>query len=217
MINYYEHPIMKKYLDSDEWNPYRSKHNISLDKSLLFLGPSGAGKTNCLMNLLSNMNNTFRTVTVYVDNPDEPMYNCLKDQGCEILSLTQIRPVKDLPKQQQLVIFDDWIELTKKQMLPIEAYATKGRKKLCTMCYLTQDYYSVPTKLRNQIRYLLILKITNKKNLKMICSGLPIDCDVKTLVKVINYCTEEQFNICIVDKTDAKKCLRKNFDEFIEL
>ena len=215
---------MKKFLDEDEYNPNFSSHHLHLNKVYMCIGPTGSGKSNFLANLIKQFDDTFEEIVIYTADVDEPIYRMLRASGVSIETHDKIKPLSELDSvRQKLVVFDDFlcVKKTKKDDIPnlIEEYSIRARKKQCTMIYLTQNYYSVPTKIRNQIRYLVVLKLTNAKNLSMIIQGLPIECSVQKLKAVINHATEKQFHVCIIDltETNPQKCVRRNFVDYYDL
>jgi hypothetical protein len=218
MQNVYESKLMKKYLNSDIYNPGYPRHNLDVNKIFMCIGPTGSGKTNFLVHLIQTYADTFEEIIIYTADVHEEIYEMLNDQeGISVKKLNEIEPVDNLDKiKQKLIVFDDFITLSKKQMVALEDYAIRGRKMLCTQVYLTQNYYSVPIKIRNQVRYLVILKLTNKKNLSLIVQGLPIDIDVQTLKEIVIDATTDKFSVCILDlaSSNPNKTIRKNFKQY---
>ena len=222
MLNIYKTKGMKKYLDADTVNPYYTRHNLEVNKLFMCIGPTGAGKSNFLVNLITQFESTFEEIIIYTADIHEPLYTMLSDQSdaINIKTLKEIEPVDSLDKvKQKLIIFDDFLSVPKKSMSLLSDYATRGRKKLCTMVYLTQNYYSVPTDIRNQIRYLVVLKLSNKRNLDMIIRGMPIDLSSDDIKAIIADATKIKFDVCIIDltETDPNKTIRKNFNEYYTL
>ena len=220
MQNIYEMSIMDEFNDTPDFNPYYKKHNILLKKHGIILGGTGSGKTQALANMLMfNFNNTFREIIIYVANPDEPIYNMLaKKFGVKVYDLSVIKPASSLPHQQQMIVFDDFITIKDKNKWKIlEDYATQARKYGASVWFLTQNWFSVPPLIRNQIRYMMILKTTNKKNLSLICTTLQIECTPEKLKEVIAYCTRVLHQVCFIDLHNSDRPLRRNFNEFIDI
>mgnify|MGYP003385017953 CR=1 FL=1 len=222
MENIYESKAMKKFLDDDEYNPRKHIHNLDINKIFMVLGPTGSGKTNFLVNLMKQYQDTFEQIIIYTADIHEPIYEMLNDQSDQISvkTLNEIESLSSVDKvQQKLIIWDDFITLNKKQMVVLEEYAIRARKLFCTQVFLTQNYYSVPTKIRNQVRYLVILKLTNKRNLSLIVQGLPVDIDVPTLKKIVLDATEQKFSVCLLDlaSSNPNETIRRNFTEYYRI
>jgi hypothetical protein len=79
---------------------------------------------------------------------------------------------------------------------------------------LTQSFFAVPKKIREQIRYLGLLKSTDTRNLNLILSTIDTDIDSQTIKKVIKNATKENLNSCIIDlqNRDINKTFRRNIN-----
>ena len=127
---------------------------------------------------------------------------------------------KQLIKEQYLlVIFDDFITEGKKILEILKQYAIIGRKKHCTCCYLTQAYYAVDNKLRQQCSYLVLLNSTNQQNLNLIATTLSSPVSRDTIKKIIGNATKESLNVCLIDicNPDFNKVFRRNFYDYYEI
>ena len=86
-----------------------------------------------------------------VAHVDEPLYNLLQNkiEGAEL-----INHIEDLPAlsefddenkdKEKLIVFDDFINLSNKEMKKIKEYLTAGRKSGFTCWLMAQNYTSVP-------------------------------------------------------------------------
>ena len=112
------------------------KHHILPNSMICSIGGTGSGKTKCLMEMLHRMQDKFYEIIIF--NPvstDEPLYNLLK-QMCPDVQL--INNIEELPSlsdfdndskdQEKLIVFDDFINLAKKDFKKINEYLTGGRK-----------------------------------------------------------------------------------------
>lgn len=176
MINIYETKAMQNFNSEKDINPHYSKHNIGVKKHMLVCGLTGSGKSNFIVNLLSQMNDTFKHVYIYTKMPQEPIYQMLKDKLGDDLTLERIEnvPPPDELKSvgQCLCIFDDFIAESKNTFNRLVEYAIVTRKKFFSCVFLTQNFYSVPKVLREQMTYLALLSMTDKRNLSLIVSTI---------------------------------------------
>jgi hypothetical protein len=101
----------------------------------LCLGGTGSGKSNALINYISRSSSEFFTIIVCsFSTCDEPLYYMLEDTG-KIELISDIDEVPDLEEfddehknKPKLIVFDDFINLPKKDMKKINEYLIAGRK-----------------------------------------------------------------------------------------
>ena len=103
MVNFYEHKKMKQFLKEYE-NPHFENHRISIPFRMGYIASSGGGKTLCLLNMLSRMNDTFGHIYVVYKAP-EPLYEFLQKQIGEdkitfYTQLSKFPPFAELPKDK---------------------------------------------------------------------------------------------------------------------
>ena len=65
--------------------------------------------------------------------------------------------------------------------------------------FITQSYFSVPKDVRLNSTHYLIMKITNKRELKNTARSYSGDIDCKNFVKIYRECTKEPFNFLTID------------------
>ena len=162
VINFYEHKALKKYLKSNK-NPGFQETQMKINTRILIIGSSGSGKTNCLFNYLQNCNKTFHSVHV-VYREIEPLYEMLKDKfqkndGSpseevffynDLNQLPKLEDIQEEPQDQTLIILDDQICVPEKKLNSIVGELfIRGRKKGCTLIFISQSYFKIPKILIN--------------------------------------------------------------------
>ena len=222
-VNYYKTKLMKKYNEGrEEFNPSYDEHHIKLFMNLLIVGKPGSGKTNQVLDIIHKMRGCFAKILIYTANVTEPLYVMLQDllnvEGKNVVILEEIKRIPRLAdletgKMQQLVIIDDFITQDKKILTKIEEYSIRGRQRLLTCCFLSQSYYACPIKIRCTIRYLCLLRITDKKNLSMIISTIASSIPDDILTKCIKNATLFELNVAVIDlqAKSSNTILRRNF------
>jgi hypothetical protein len=142
----------------------------------------------------------------------------LKEKLKDSLTIDEISKIPALGEQktlrgQLLLIVDDFMTSGKGVMTKLEEYAIRSRKQLFTCCFLTQSYFACPIKIRQQIRYLVLLKLCDKRNFNMILNTLDTDIDPLVIRKVIKNATAEALNVAVIDlqTRDDNKLIRRNF------
>jgi hypothetical protein len=207
-------------------NPNFENHKLNHPFRMTVVGSSGAGKTNCAVEIIKRMNDTFGKITVVTKNADEPIYNFLKTKipPDQFSIFEGIDNVPDLDSydcdQQHLVIFDDLV--LEKNQKKIEEYFIRGRKIACgiSMMYLTQSYYKTPKTIRLNSNYLILKKLASKRDLNLILSEVNIGITKEQLMNVYKYCVCDgdfvNFMLIDCDAPNENK-FRKNFLEIINL
>ena len=219
MFNIYKTKHMKKFNGPKGVNRNFKNHGININRHQLICGMTGSGKSNFVVNLISQMQ-CFNHVYIFTKMIQEPIYQMLKEKLGDDLTLERIEnvPNPDELKStgQCLCIFDDWLAESKQIFNKLVEYAIVTRKKHFSCVFLTQNFYSVPKVLREQITYLVLLSMTDKKNLSLIVSTLSIDVEPSTIKRIISNATKNPLNICIIDirNRDLNKKFRRNFNDY---
>jgi Ni2+-binding GTPase involved in maturation of urease and hydrogenase len=77
IINFYELSEVKA-LKKKSINPNFKSHGMKVPFRAIIIGASGSGKTNIVLNLISQMKNTFNKIEIYTRNKAEPLYELLE-------------------------------------------------------------------------------------------------------------------------------------------
>lgn len=224
LINFYELKDVKKYMPQSK-NPHFEETQIKIPSRVLCTGCTGAGKTHMLTNYLYLAQDTFIHIYV-VYKMEEPLYEYLAEKLKGNITffddLSKLPRVNDLPytkEGQVLLIFDD--QVNEKDQKKIQEYFLRGRKQGqgISMWYLTQSYYAVPKFLRQQINYLIIIKIDSEADLKNVLRNYALGVDIKQLVHIFEDATKEFPCFLKIDlsTSDNNKRFSKDFDEFYKL
>ena len=113
-----------------------------------------------------------------------------------------------------LIIFDDMIADIMRSEKFKAIVIISCRKLNISIVFITQSYFRTPKGARlNSIHYIL-MKISNKKELKRIAEENSGQLDFKDFLKMYNYCTNEPYSFMMVDtRPTALGTFKKNFDE----
>jgi hypothetical protein len=209
MTNFYQHKDIKKYVTKYH-NPKFQDTQIDIPARIGVIAPSGAGKTQWLLNYIAKSTDTFGHIIV-VYKSSEPLYEFLRDKiGSKNITfytkLTELPNPNDLNmgKKQILLIFDD--QVTERNQTKIEEYFIRGRKigGGISICYLSQNFFQIPTIIRRQFNYVIILKLSGTKDMKQIIQNYSLGLDANEIVKLYKDATKEKFNFLkiAVDERD---------------
>ena len=193
---------------------------------ILCLGGTGSGKSNALVNYIQRSSGEFYKIIICsFSTTDEPLYNMLESKNVELINDIEEVPLlsdfddknKDKPK---LIVFDDFINLPKSQMKPINDFLISGRKFGFTCWLMAQDYASVPKVIVRNINYFILFKINDNISLNNIIRNHNIaDVDSAIIKSACNVCTNTPPNFFLIDmKTgNLKERFRMNFLNFLDL
>jgi hypothetical protein len=222
IINFYENDEVKK-LNIDHPNPNFELNQMKLSMMMLLIGATGAGKTNCLLNILKRFDNTFSHI--YICNQEqEPLYEFLKIKLKD--KITIVQKLSDLPDlktlgqsktEQKLFVFDDMVKV--KDQTYIDTLFLRGRKMSCNCIYISQSFFDTPLFLRKQLHYLILLKISGDRDLKLILSNYQLGVTQDKLLELYKNATSTPMSFLKIDirTGDENKKFSKNFTEFYDL
>lgn len=219
--NYYE-VMPSKYMPPGITYPNMSKMNIKLPSRIGVIGASGSMKTNWLLNFIECID-TFDRITLYAKNIDEPLYkfliDCLKKSRIPyqvFKTIENVIPVSDYsPNENNLVIIDDFQNSSAKALEPINDLFTMGRKNGITTIYIAQTYFKgIPSIIRANLNYLVILKISTKGDLQRMMTDNCVDIDLADALDLLRRIrAEKQTYFMLFDKetNDPSLKVRKNY------
>ena len=193
-------------INSDNYtNENKTEHNSKwthiLDHlyRILIVGGSGSGKTNAILNLISNQPDIDK-LYLYAKDPYEAKYQYLINKR-EKVGLDHFKDPKAFmeysndmqdvykniedynpnKKHKILIIFDDMIAdmINNKRLNPIVTELfIRGRKLNISIVFITQSYFKVPKDVRLNSAHFLIMKIPNKRELQQIALNHSSDIDL---------------------------------------
>jgi hypothetical protein len=215
--------IPKKLLPSYH-NPNYDNHLLNIPFRCVIVGSSGSGKTNVAVEILRRMNDTFGKIWVVTKNKDEPIYNFLQSMiPPDFLDIREgVENIPEFdefdPELQHMVIFDDLV--LEKNQKKIEQYFIRGRKiaRGISCLYLTQSFYKTPKVIRLNSSYIILKKLSSKRDLNLILSEVNIGINKNKLFELYKYCIDGDFTNFLLIDCDApqEKKFRKNFLEILE-
>jgi hypothetical protein len=224
MTNFYQHKDIKKYITKYH-NPHFEETQMTVPCRVGVVAPSGTGKTQWLLNYISKSSDTFGHIIV-VYKQSEPLYDFLRDKiGSK--NITFYTKLTDLPNpndlnmgnKQVLLVFDD--QVAEKNQQKIEEYYLRGRKISggVTCVYLSQNFFGIPTLIRRQFNYVIILKLSGAKDMKQIIQNYSLGLDANEIVKLYKDATKEKFHFLkiSVDTRSDNKRFSHNFTGFYKI
>ena len=188
-------------------------------KMLIIVG-SVSGKTNALLNLISQQDDIGK-IYLYAKDSSEPKYQFLieKRENVQIKHLNypkvfieRSNTMDDVyentddynPNRKILIVFDDMIAdimKSKKIEARIKQLFITCRKLNISLVFITQSYVSVPKDVILNSTHYFIMKINNRKELQNIAINNSADIDCKYFVKIYGECTKKPYSFTTIDTT----------------
>jgi len=217
--NLYE-KIPKELLDKVE-NPNYNIHKLKLPFRMCIVAPSGSGKTNFLVNLLSMFSvgkGTFSSIDIITKNADEPLYKWIKGKSDQITikeGLSNTPPLDKFDKElNHLVVWDDLV--LSKDLSMVENYYIRARKLNTSVIFISQSYFKIPKIIRNNCSYMVLLKLSGNREVNMIMSEFGLGVTKEELLQLYEYATKEKFSPLLIDlEADKESRFRKGVNEII--
>ena len=206
---------------------------------MLIIGQSGSGKTNTLLHLINNLH-PIDKIYLYAKDIYEPKYEYLINKGEEagIKNLDDPKSFMEYSddmddvfddinnynknrNKKVLIVFDDMIadiEYNKNFKRIIKELFYRALKINVSIVIITQSYFRALKDARINSTHYMLMKISNKKELKKIAEEKSGHLDYKDFLKIYYHCTKEPYSFMTIDtKPAATIPFRKNFDELINL
>jgi hypothetical protein len=254
VYNYTKQNLPKEYdtnIDIDKEDPYEIKikktnkdkltQPISVKNDIfptmpcgcLVVGKSGSGKTQVIVNILSNSNllkGYFTKILLFSDTkPDKELIDDLNlDKKNIITDFTEEDVEKVINEQEKVIaakgfnksekvimIFDDI--LSKPKFLKSKVctkLATANRHYNISYIFSTQYYKKVPPVIRTNSRYYIIFPSSMSEIEKIAQELCPPQMSQKKFIKYIQYATEKKYSFMSIN-TDSEEPLRRMFDNIL--
>jgi hypothetical protein len=193
-------------------NPNYDVHKISLPFRMLICTASGGGKTNFLLNLIYEMNNTFHKIII-ITKEEEPLYTHLQDKlKCvEIYYSGNVPEFEKMDKGNNgLVVFDDML-LTRNDK--IGEMFIRGRKLGYSSIYITQSFFGSPKLIRQNVNYIALGRGMIKRDLRLVLSEFSINLTIDELENIYNEITKTPMQFLLIDT--QKRNIRYNIKQII--
>jgi hypothetical protein len=162
---------------------------------------------------------TFDNIYIFCKCSTEPLYKYLVDKSKGLIdvyeNLEKLPPINDLNScKQTLIIFDDFISDIQKHPI-ISEYFIRGRKKSASIMFLSQSYYGTPKIIRQNVNYLVVLKLGGSRDVNSILRECSIGLTKEQLLYMYNNATKKKFDVFIInlDKSGNER-YRMNFLTF---
>jgi len=203
------------------------QHYIDKNSRILMIGSSGTGKSNSLLNFIEKSSGEFSEIIICsFSTTDEPLYNYLQQKIPQVQLINNIDEVPEVQSYDdndkrisKLIVFDDFVNLNKKEMKKLFDYAIASRKFGFTCVFISQSYTSVPKIISRNCNYLFVFRLNDKVSIKRIISNHSLSGIVspEEIEKYYYYCIKQPLGFLLIDlkTTDDTKRFRCGFNQFL--
>lgn len=198
--------ILKKYPKNEYFElPFRST----------FSAPSGAGKSNTVLNIIALLSKCFTRIVICTKEM-EPLYEHLKStiSGVEIHENGVVPSLSDYDKDtSKLIIFDDLVLEKKSTQAQIGQLYIRGRKLGWSSIYISQSYFGISKTIRINAQEVFLGRNLTQRDLQIICRDFPSDISIAEFISLYKSITKEQLSSMRIDIINRK--IYKNITEFV--
>ena len=117
-----------------------------------------------------------------------------------------------------MVVWDD--QILAKDLSTVKGFYIRARKQNCSVVFLSQSYYDIPTIIRKNANYLVLLNLGgSKREQTAILNEWSSDLDKEQLKYIYNDAVSVPMRPLIITggKCDRNKKYRKGWDDFYNL
>jgi hypothetical protein len=141
-------------------------HEIEPCSMVGLIGQSGSGKSTALIDFIYRAPK-YTEILIFSGSGSastEPLYVLLREKIPEVQTFDTVEQIPDLESftdkdVERLIVFDDFLQITPKQMKKLAQYSTASRKAGFTCVFISQNYTNVPKVISRNLHYLWLFKI----------------------------------------------------------
>ena len=204
-------------------NPNKHLHNFDLPFRMVLVAPSGSGKSNLLVNMIMLFcegSGTFKKINIVTRDKHEPLYEWLESKSSQIVITEGLSSLPKLDAKtydkdtNSLLVIDDLV--LSKDLSAISEVYIRGRKLGISVVFISQSYFKIPTVIRQNCSYLVLLRLSGVRDARLILSELSLGVTKEELMEIYEHATAEKFSPLIVDLAAPKASrFRKGFSEVL--
>jgi hypothetical protein len=100
----------------------------------------------------------------------------------------------------------------------ISEYFIRGRKKGASIMFLSQSYYNTPKIIRQNVNYVVILKLGGTRDINSLLREVSIGLTKEQLLEMYKEATKIKFDVMIINlEKSGNERYRKNFLQYFEI
>jgi hypothetical protein len=207
-------------------NPNKHLHGFDLPFRMCIVAPSSSGKTNLLVNmvmLFCQGKGTFQKINIVTrDKESDPLYRWLESKSPSIIISDGLSSIPKMDAKtydkdtNSLLVLDDLV--LSKNLSAVEEVYIRGRKLGISVIFISQSYFKIPTVIRQNCSYMVILKLSGVRDARLILSEFSLGVTKEELMEIYEHATAEKFSPLIIDLAAPKESrFRKGFSEILSV
>ena len=204
-----------------------------LPMGCLIIGRSGSGKTQAMVNMLTNENllgNYFDIIYLFTDaKPDKELIKDLKLDKKNIIDSFSEEKVKEIMEKAErtidkigfkespkiMFLFDDILSNQKfLKSKTATKLATANRHFNISYIFCSQYYKKLPPVMRTNARYTIIFPSSMSENIKIADELTPPRMNKKKFLSYIDYATKERYSFLSIN-SDSQEPIRRMFENIL--
>ena len=204
-----------------------------LPMGCLIIGRSGSGKTQAMVNMLTNENllgNYFDIIYLFTDaKPDKELIKDLKLDKKNIIDSFSEDKVKEIMEKAErtidkigfkespkiMFLFDDILSNQKfLKSKTATKLATANRHFNISYIFCSQYYKKLPPVMRTNARYTIIFPSSMSENIKIADELTPPRMNKKKFLSYIDYATKERYSFLSIN-SDSQEPIRRMFENIL--
>lgn len=189
----------------------------------LIVAPTGGGKTYSLIQLILQGHLKFDHLYLYMKDVEEDKWQFVlqflktieENAEAKVKLFTvgthgsEIPNPDDLPVEgTKLFIFDDFITDNEANKTVIRDLFTRGRKKNCSVVYISQSYFSLEKDIRLQCNYFSFFKMPSKREMMEFAKDHATDIEFHEFQNLYKQAINKPFGFLFIDRKTNDPCLR---------
>ena len=100
----------------------------------------------------------------------------------------------------------------------ISEWFIRGRKRGASIMFLSQSYYGTPKIIRQNVNYVVILKLGGTRNINSLLREVSIGLTKEQLLEMYNVSTKNKFDVLIINlEKSGNERYRMNFLNYFEI
>ena len=197
-----------------------NKHHIKPCVMMTICAPTGGGKSTLICDFLARKNEAFYAITIFSGSTiDEPLVNMLSKNIEGIIAIDDADELPELSdlndedkKHEKLMVFDDIINLPKKQLAKIQRWFNSSRKYGYTCISTAQNYTDLPIQMRRNTMVFFIGRLNDNNTINNILKNHDNGYDKDEIKRAYWNSTQGKGNFFCIDFTsDDQWRFRHNF------
>ena len=102
--------------------------------------------------------------------------------------------------------------------MTLSQISKRGRKRGCSLMFLSQSYFNTPKVIRQNVSYCIILKLGGTRDINSILRECSVGISKDELLYMYDKATKKKFDVLIINlEKSGNKRYRHNFLDYFEV